>query len=245
LTAADVYRALWRHKFVIVALTAVCVAATWYVTSREAKVYKASTLVRVQIRSVPAGSAFNDLETARRLAQSYSEIVDSGALTNRIRKASGSQKTGAAGTSLAISAQPVEDTELIWISARSRVPRDAAVAANAAPAVLRAFVRQSGRSRDQIVTVKAATVPSSPISPRIKLNVGLALLLGLIFNGALALLFELIRDRMPETSELAASIGYPVLATIPILLRRRSSTSPEPSLPARQRAPAPSDRGSR
>ena len=241
LTAADVYRALWRHKFLIVALTAVCVAATWYVTSRETKFYKASTLVRVQVRSGSSDSAFNDLETSRRLAQSYAEIIDSGALTNRIGRAVSAAQPGRRIAGLTTSAQPVQDTELIWISARSRRPADSAASANAAPAALRAFIRQSGRSRDQIVKVKAATTPTSPVSPRVKLNVGLALLLGLIFNGALALVFELIRDRMPETSELGASLGYPVLATIPTLVRRRSGTSPEPSPRTRQRAAAPTD----
>ena len=40
-TAADVYRALWRHKFFIVAFPALLVGATWYFTDRQTPVYEA------------------------------------------------------------------------------------------------------------------------------------------------------------------------------------------------------------
>jgi capsular polysaccharide biosynthesis protein len=235
LTAADVYRALWRHKLLIVVLTAVSVGATWYFTSREAKSYQASTLVRIQLRSAN-GDAFNALDTSQRLAQTYAQIIDSGALTDRIRVAVASATPGKRISGLNVSAQPVQDTELIWISARARHPDQAAGSANAAPPALRAFIRQTGRPIDQVVTVKAATVPTSPVTPRVKLNVGLALLLGLIFNGALALLIELIRDRMPEPEALAGSLGYPVLATIPVLYHRTSSTPKTTKRQATERA---------
>lgn len=242
MTAADVYRALWRHTVLIVGLTAICVGATWYVTSREAKLYKASTLVRIQVRSGSASSTSNSLDTSQRLAQTYAQIIDSGALTNRVKRSITAAQPKRTIPGLKISAQPVQSTELIWISARSRRPADAAAAANASPPALRRFVRQTGRPNDQIVTVKSATAPTSPVSPRVTLNIALALLLGLIFNGALALLFELIRDRMPDTEELGAAVGYPVLATIPTLLRRRSSPYPESSKRRRpEHAAAPTD----
>jgi len=47
------------------------------------------------------------------------------------------------------------------------------------------------------------------------LKLAIALVLGLIFNGALALLIELFRDRLPEPDELGQELGHPVLATIP------------------------------
>jgi capsular polysaccharide biosynthesis protein len=229
LTAADVYRALWRHKLLIVVLTAVSVGATWYFTSQEAKTYEASTLLRVQLRSGPSGDASNALDTSQRLARTYAQVVRSGALTERVKRAVSRTTRTARVSSISVSADPVEDTELIWISARARGPVEAMRSADAAPTVLRSFIRETGRPDDQIVTVKKAGLPSSPVEPRLRLNVALALVLGLIFNGALALLIELIRDRMPETDVLGASLGYPVLATIPTVLRRKSGAAPEPT----------------
>ena len=226
MTAADVYRALWRHKTLIIVLTAVCVCATWFFTSREAKTYSASTLVRVQ-PAVAGGDVLNGLEASQRLAQTYTTIIDSGVLAPRIRTSLASKMPAGRVARMGISANPVQDTELMWISARGRSPADAATVANAVAVTLRDFVRESGTLRDEVVILKSAHPPTTPVSPDMKLNLGLALVLGLIFNSALALLIEILRDRLPETEELEAALGYPVLATIPTLLRRRGRPAPE------------------
>ena len=242
LTAADVYRALWRHKLLIVVLTAVSVGATWYFTSQEPKTYQASTLVRLQLRSAATGDASNALDTSQRLARTYAQVIQSGALTDRVKRAVSRTTRSGRISSISISAQTVEDTELLWIHARARGRIEASRSADAAPASLRSFIRETGRPDDQVVTVKKANIPTSPVEPRLRLNVGLALVLGLIFNGGLALLIELIRDRMPETEVLGASLGYPVLATIPTLLRRRPDSAPVASQRAAERSATPTER---
>jgi hypothetical protein len=55
------------------------------------------------------------------------------------------------------------------------------------------------------------------------LKIAIAVMLGLIFNGALALLLELFRDRLPEPDQLGREVGVPVLATIPALLLHRAT----------------------
>jgi capsular polysaccharide biosynthesis protein len=113
-----------------------------------------------------------------------------------------------------------QDLGLICISARNRKPVRAAIIANAVPEALRGFISSSGARRDQIVLVKPAAPPSSAVVPHTSLNVALALVLALIFNSALALLFEVFRDRLPESDELAQAVGYPVLTTVPTLRLR-------------------------
>ena len=214
MTAGDVYRALWRHKLLILVLTAACVAATWYVTSRETRIYKASTLVRVQQRG--AVNSFASLDASIAVAQTYAEIINSGALNSRVRSAvSWLAPRLVAGAKL--SAEPVADLGLIWISARGEQPVGVAAIANAAPNALRSATRQYGTPGDVVITVKRATQPGTAVSPDTTLNVVLALVFGLMFNGGLALVFEVLRDRLPEPDELEASLGYPVLATIPTL----------------------------
>ena len=212
MTAGDVYRALWRHKFFIVVLTAACVFATWYATSLQTPTYEASTLVRIQSAS---------LQDSQDLALTYSEIVDSGALKPRIRRLVAGQIPPQDSAEVKVSSDPVEELELLWISARSDDPTRAAVVANAGPQALRRFISDTSKLGDKVVTVKAATTPSSPVSPDTSLNVAIALVLGLIFNSALVLLFEVFRDRLPEPEELGQDLGYPVLATIPTLRLRQ------------------------
>jgi len=220
LTAGDVYKALWRYKFIILALTAVCVAAAWYATSRQERTYEASTLIRIQQRTTDPGETFAALQASERLARTYAQIIGSGALGPAIlARLPGASAGDIAGVEL--SADPVEDLGLLWISARSEDPNRAAIVANATPPVIRAFARNRGTFRDEIVTVKPATTPSAAVAPNTSLNVGLALLLALVFNSGLVLLYEVLRDRLPDSDELGQELGYPVLATIPTLRLRR------------------------
>jgi capsular polysaccharide biosynthesis protein len=215
LTAGDVYRALWRHKVLIAVLTAVFVAAAWYATVQQAQQYEASALVRVQERGRKAGDAASALQASQTLAQTYAKIIGSGALDEQTRKLLAGRVALRDLSTVTVSATPVQDLDLLTIKARGQNPRLATLVANATPGALRAFIRGSGSQSERIVAVK--TTPSSAVSRHLALNITLALMLGLIFNSALALVLELVRDRLPEPDELGRAVGRPVLATIPTL----------------------------
>jgi capsular polysaccharide biosynthesis protein len=263
-TAGDVYRALWRHKWFILVLTAVCVGAASYATAQQTQAYEASTLVRAQERGPLAGDAGVALQASQDLAQTYARMIRSGALAGdiktlvatciRLRASSarrpgtpssapaetasaaratscawlvGRRRTGLAPGTISkakLTADNVQDLDLLSITARSENPRNALIAAAAAPEALRAFIRRTAPSSERIVTVKAPT-SSSPVSRHLALNGTIALMLGLIFSGALALLLELFRDRLPDADELEEAVGHPVLGTIPTL-RFRQGASP-------------------
>ncbi|MGH3024880.1 MAG: hypothetical protein ACRDLR_00315, partial [Gaiellaceae bacterium] len=109
----------------------------------------------------------------------------------------------------------VQDLELLYVSATAHNPQQAAAVANAAPVALRAFIKESDTPGDQIVTINPAGVPTTPTSPHPTRVAILALIVGLVVNGALALLMEFLADRLPDVDELEASLGKPVLATVP------------------------------
>ena len=264
-------------------LTAVFVAAAWYATSRQAQRYEASTLARVQERG-DTGNA--SLVAAQTLAQTYAEIIGSGALkgdiqtfvagcvsgkpsslkgflppvaprrartsslkgslpltTPSVRRAAATRRfrksytracrsigVAARGrvaprkvSEVRLSGNPVQGVDLLSIAARSKGPANATIAANAAPWALRAFIRRTGSGTEKVVLVKAATKPTSPVSRQLPLKIAIAVMFGLIFNGALALLLELFRDRLPEPDELGQTLGRPVLATIPTLRLHQAS----------------------
>jgi polysaccharide biosynthesis transport protein len=224
---ADVYRALWRHRFFILLLTAALVAGAWYFTSQQTKMYTASTLVRIQQEVTDPGQVFGSLAASERLAQTYAEIVDTGALRGELESQLDGELAPEQIGDVEVSGEPVRDLDLLWIRATDASPERASVVANAAPPALRKLIDQTGTLRDKIVTIRRAGVPSSPTSPNMKLNIAVALLLGLVFNGLLALLIELLSDRMPEPRELEAAVGLPVLATIPPLVFGKPERGPE------------------
>jgi capsular polysaccharide biosynthesis protein len=216
-TIADVYRALWRHRLFIVLLTALLVAAAWFVTSRQTPQYEASALMRVQQRVEEAGGGRTVVEDSQELAQTYAQIVQSGALGDRLNRA-----VPGALADATLTTSPVENLGLVWVTAQSPSPEAAAALANAVPAALTSFIRSTGTLRDLIVTIRPAGVPTSPVSPSYTLNIALALFLGLIFNCALALFLEVLSDRLPESDKLETATNRAVLATIPVLSFSRS-----------------------
>jgi succinoglycan biosynthesis transport protein ExoP len=213
MAAVDLYRALWRHRLLIIALTALIGGVAWYVTTLQPKIYEATALVRVQ-QKITAGDVFGSLETGTRLAQTYAEIVATQSLKRRVSQALG-------GTvkrdEIQISAKPVTDLELLQISARSESPAQAALMANAATVALRAFIKDNGTLRDQVIVVDPASVPTTFVSPRVKLTVALAVLLGLLLNCALALVADYLADPLPEHAAMEPAFGLPVLGAIPPL----------------------------
>ncbi|MEZ5099329.1 MAG: Wzz/FepE/Etk N-terminal domain-containing protein [Thermoleophilia bacterium] len=243
----DLYRTLWRYRFLIVGLTAALVAVTWFVTSRQQDEYEATTLVRIQQEIRDPTEAFGSLETGKRLAQVYAKIVATDAIRERV-----AETAGIPVDQVHLSASPVDDLDLLAITATSTDPRRAANAANAAPASLVAFIQDTGTIREQVITVSDAQVPDSPSAPRPKRNIAIALILGLILNSAFALAIAPLSDRLPDPEELESLTGYPVLATIPKLTRReaRPTSGAGPSTRApdeqpRQERPPPQKRNVR
>jgi capsular polysaccharide biosynthesis protein len=184
------------------------------------RTYEASTLVRIQ-PAYRGADTLSAIQASERIAQTYAKILDSGALDARVRRLVSRQITSQDFSGVSLSGHPVQDLELMWISARSEDPTRAMIVANAAPTALGSFIQQ-GTFGDEVVTVKPATTPSVPVSPRTAWNVAIALVLGLIFNSALALLIEVFRDRLPEPEEMRQAFGYPILATIPTLRLSRA-----------------------
>jgi capsular polysaccharide biosynthesis protein len=212
--AMDVYRALWRYRYMIVALTAIGTVFAYYLSSTQTKEYRASTLVRIQQKAANPGEAYTSLAVGEQLAKTYAQIVTTRSVKERIGQGLGG---GLSARDVNISASPVQDLALLHISATSQDPRVAATVANAAPGVLRNFIAETQTINDQIVTINQASIPGTPVSPKPMRTAILAFLVILIFNCGLALLIEFFRDRLPEVEELESAIGKPVLGTIPVL----------------------------
>lgn len=212
MAAIDLYRALWRRRYMIVLLTALITVTAWARSSAEPKVYKASVLVRIQQKISDPNQAGTALGISQHLAQTYAQIVGAYSIGNRVYNQLDARVPR---DQISIKGEPVQNLELMFISATARDPREAADVANAAPVALRNFIKETGTLRDQIVTINPAGVPSTPISPHPTRVAILAFLIGLVLNGAFALLLEFLADRLPDLDELEAALGKPVLATVP------------------------------
>jgi len=216
---ADVYAALWRHRLFIVGMTALVGVVAYVLASTQPKIYESTALIRVEQRGVSASDLLGSLEVGKRLAQTYAKIVETDSIKNRV-----AGRLRLPSSQVALSGQPVGDIELVNVTASSRIPERAARVANTAVAALQSFVAEKGTTSEKVVAIDPAEVPSVPASPRVKLTVAVAVMLGLLFNGALALLLELFADRLPPIEAMEETFGKAVLATVPELTFKQSAT---------------------
>jgi capsular polysaccharide biosynthesis protein len=211
----DVYRALWRQRFIILALTLATMLTTYVVVSHETKIYRSTIFVRVQQQTTDPNQAGTAIGIAQHLAQTYAQIATTDAIGNSVYRILGGKVPR---YEIRLSAQPVQDLELLYISAKSTNPQWAADAANAAPVALRRWIATTEKTeRDQIQVVNPAGPSASPVSPHVKVSVLIALLAGLVFNGGLAILIEFLSDRIRGVEGLEALTELSVIATIPEL----------------------------
>jgi succinoglycan biosynthesis transport protein ExoP len=216
MTAADVYKALWRRRILIVTLTTLVIGGAWFATIQRTKLYRTGVLVRVSQPINDPAQAFGILEAGQQLAQTYARIVQTRTVAQTIYQ-NLDKKVPLSEIEGNVHGTPVQSLELLTVTADSPSPARAALIANATPDALRAFIKSSGTLHEQITVVESAIPPSVPFSPNLKLTLILALLLGLFVNGAFALLLEVLSDRLPDSDHLEELSGHPVLVTVPPL----------------------------
>lgn len=216
MTTGDVYRALWRYRVWIVLLTAVAAAATYAVVSRQTRIYEARSLIRVQQRINDPSQALTALATGQKLAETYADIVDTSTIAQSIADASYGRLTypQLAGN---IHGSPVQDLDLLWISARSPSPLIALRAANAAPAAIERFIHRSGTVHEHVITAQRATLPTAPVTPRVFHSVLLVLIAALVLNCGLALAVHTLRDPLGGAEQVHSATPLPLLGSIPKL----------------------------
>jgi non-specific protein-tyrosine kinase len=109
-------------------------------------------------------------------------------------------------------------------SSRTRVAREAlALKQDSLEFLVRQFqeTRISDALRANPITIiERAAVPSSPASPRTKLNLGLGLLLGLLTGIGLAFVGERLDPRIKTSEEIRELTDAPVVAKVPTSRRR-------------------------
>ena len=207
----DVYAALRAHKLLLILGTLACVVATLLVTNAQQKYYEAAAVVRIEPTS-ETSSPNDRYEASQRLARTYAEVYERGAVNARVRNLLGT-RTPIGEKELV--AQQVKDLDLLSVGALTTDPRRSAALANAGWRALEDLSR-----RDTLILVTPAVIPDAPASPNLKLNLLLAFFAGLILSAGVALILHAIRQPIPDAEGVERDFGLPVLATIPHLKGR-------------------------
>ncbi len=86
------------------------------------------------------------------------------------------------------------------------------------------FIERFNQTREQDDLVEAdarvlsaASIPSAPSSPRVKLNLAIGLILGGVVGGMLALIFEIFDTKISSTEDIERKLGIASLGSIPLI----------------------------
>jgi len=231
--------AMLRRRLVPILLClAVGIGGALTVTHRTPKLYRAADTLIVNIpqASNPA-EALQGVQLSSQLLASYAQVATSRAAASKIREQLGLADS-VASVRAKISAAPVPETLLMTISATDGDPVRAASLADAAAQVFIDSVRtleEGKEDRVQPSVVDNAVVPSTPISPRPRLNLLAGGFAGLVVAAALVLLLEGLDRSVKGPTQLGELSQGPVLGIVPRLgssARYPAATLDQPLTPS-------------
>jgi len=216
------YLGLLRKHWVLIALCAfVSLSIGAGTTLATTKQYRASAQIFVAIGSANDASQLaqgNTFTQAR--VQSYTSIATSPAVMQPVID---KLRLGLTPDELAakVSADAPPNKVLINIHATDHSPELAAKVANAVADQFSQTVSDMDRIRSNVAVVQLrvthpAAIPGAPVTPRTKLNLALALLVGLALGTGIALLRETLDNTVKSADTLTAVSEAPVMGIIPL-----------------------------
>ena len=84
-----------------------------------------------------------------------------------------------------------------------------------ATALTQQIANLAGNTNDKISVIEAASVPTTPSSPRPKRDAALALIAALMLSSGIALLWSLLAGRYSSAEEASMDLGIPIIGELP------------------------------
>ncbi len=104
--------------------------------------------------------------------------------------------------------------DVTTVTVRNKIPQRAFIIAEHVTLVFMEYLTESARL-ENIQQLDPAQLPTSPDTPRVNLNVSVALILGFMIGVALSFLFEHLDNTIKTSEHVEKFIGVPVLGAIP------------------------------
>lgn len=211
---------LWKKAWIIMLCLIIGAAAGFSVSRFIIKpTYSSRVSMYVNNNSkdrADGGLNINDINASQKLVATYIEILKSEVVLNDVITQMGLNYT-AGELKRMISANALNNTEILEIKVTSQSPEEAAAIANkiaeiAPPQIIR--VVQAGG----VQLIDKAQVNLNPVAPNTKRNIAIGAAIGMILAMGVILLLALLDNRIKSEEELSKRYNLPVLGTIPDIL---------------------------
>ncbi|KNZ42883.1 YveK family protein [Acetobacterium bakii] len=204
-------------KMIIIVITLFMVLATVFTIFFINKEYSSSTTLIVgkpEGYTSSVSDTANELRINQQLVGTYSEIAKSKSVMSEVNSGLGLDMSDSALSKM-VSVSTVNETELIQITVTSKDPVLAATIANKTAAVFMTNISELMKINN-LQVVDIAEVNKTPVSPNVKLNIAIALLLGLVVSVFIIFIRETLNTTIKTVDELKKLIeDIPLVAIIP------------------------------
>ena len=154
-----------------------------------------------------------DLNYVQKLALTYGEIIKSRTVITSTIEKLGLDMTYSELAS-AVSVTNVSDTQIIKISVQNENPLIATKICNAIPEIFSTEVQRIVKASG-VEVIDKAIMPENPIKPNKKMNVLIAMVLGVMVSVFIIFLIEALNTKIKEPRDIEEKLGIPVFGVVP------------------------------
>ena len=155
----------------------------------------------------------DDLNYVQKLAITYGEIIKSRAvITPTIEKLDLNMTYEELAS--AVSVTNVSDTQIIKISVQHENPKVAMKICNTIPSIFSEEVQRIVKASG-VEVIDKAILPTNPIKPNKKMNVLIAMVLGVMVSVFIIFLIEALNTKIKEPRDIEEKLGIPVFGVVP------------------------------
>ena len=210
------YLSLLRRWWWLLAAGPLIAGVTAFLVTRTiTPTYEGSATILVHPAQGTGALVYNDILASERLTKTYRELISQRPVLEDVVVSEQFSGLTVDQLSAKLRVNVVRDTQLLKIVVRDEDP---ALAAELADAVAVAFVAQQQRpsaARPGAASlVESAIRPSYPVSPNVRLNVALSLVVGLLLAVGVVLVMEYLDDTVKSPDDVEANLGQPTLGEI-------------------------------
>lgn len=203
----------WKMIILVTLLAAlICAAVSLFLIKPQ---YVASSTLMVMKPVEAELILYQDIQVSRQLADTYQVVVHSRRVLDKVTRSLNLPYTHEQMQEK-VKVSSVQDTEIITIDVTDTDPYLAARMSNL---IAQTFMQEITEimNIDNVSLIDEAAVPDNPVSPRVGLNIAVAMVLGFMVAVGLALLQHYLDQTLKTTEEVDNLLGLTVLGTIPMM----------------------------
>lgn len=207
----------------IIVLPIVCVIISAIVSFIFMKpVYKADIAVLIgqpENKSTTSSSNYQDILMYQNMVKSYAELTKTRRVAEDVIQKLKLDKSADQLLSQ-VTVAPKANTEFLNISVKSNDKNEAQAIANQLAYSLKE-ISTSVRNSDNVKIIDEALLPTAPVSPNKKLNMTIALFLGIMIALGIIFLIEYMDTTVKSSHELEELLGVSIIGQIPLADKKK------------------------